>query len=162
MARVGTVWGVRLVEWSILALVVLALAWALGRYAQRVHAQAERAAVLSTLGAIRTAMVIEHLQRKVQGSSASSATSLGNPFDTARNYPPNYAGEVQGRNVRHVAPGQWVFDPQCACIGYKPLYAEGLQSLDRLDTLWFQRRTQGDVGTLAPLDRYVWFGQAVE
>ncbi|MDT8990223.1 hypothetical protein RQP54_05035 [Curvibacter sp. APW13] len=162
MARTVSVGGGRMVEWAILALVVLGFVWVFGLYASRVHGQAERAAVMTTLGTMRTAMVLEHLQVQVRGQASAAPESSANPFTAMGAFPPNYAGEVQGRDLSQVAPGQWAFDGQCRCIGYKPLYATGLESKDGLDALWFQSRAQAGVGTLVPLDRYVWLGMAVE
>lgn len=151
-----------MVEWSILALVVLGFVWAFGQYAKRVHSQAERAAVLTTLGAVRTAMVLHQLQGQVDARKNVPAVDAANPFDLLAQRPPGYGGEVVGRDVAAITPGQWVFDAQCACIGYKPLYADGLESRDALEALWFQRRGKGFALHLAPLDRYVWQGQVVE
>lgn len=162
LLRSTSPWGIRMVEWGILALVVLGFAWALGWYAQRVHAQAERAAVLSTLGAVRTSFVLGRLQTEVQGApSSTAAANAGNPFDQLERYPA-YGGEVRGRDVGAVAAGQWVFDVQCDCIGYKPLYLDALESSERLEALWFQRRGSGRSTFLVPMDRYVWQGQLVE
>ncbi len=151
-----------MVEWSILALVVLGFAGVFGYYAQRVHSQAERAAVLSALGALRTALVLEHLHTTVRNAPATQMTPATNPFDALAQHPATYAGTVTGRDVAAVAPGQWVFDADCACIGYKPLYLDWLQSSERLQALWFQRRGRGSATLLVPLDRYVWDGLLVE
>lgn len=151
-----------MVEWSILALVVLGFAGVFGYYAQRVHSQAERAAVLSALGALRTALVLEHLHTTVRNAPATQMTPATNPFDALAQRPATYAGTVTGRDVAAVAPGQWVFDADCACIGYKPLYLDWLQSNERLQALWFQRRGRGSATLLVPLDRYVWDGLLVE
>lgn len=149
-----------MVEWSILAVVVLGIAGVFGYYAQRVHSQAERAAVLTTLGALRTALVVQHLQQVASGE-AQVAQIGANPFEVLGQYPSNYAGLVQGRDVGAVAPGQWVVDAQCGCIGYKPLYRDWLESDDQLEALWFQRRNGGTVAILVALDRYVWQGQLI-
>lgn len=151
-----------MVEWSILVLVVLGFAGVFGHYAQRVHSQAERAAVLTTLGALRTALVLEHLHTTVGAASAPQAPAFDNPFDALAQRPAAYAGSVTGRDVGTVAPGQWVFDAECGCIGYKPLYLDWLQSREQLQALWFQRRGRGSATLLVPLDRYVWHDQLVE
>ena len=151
-----------MVEWSILALVLLGFVGVFRYYAKRVHSQAERAAVLTTLGALRTALVLEHMQAEVGGTPAKKAPTSANPFDALAQPPASYAGTVTGRDVGAVVPGQWIFDAQCGCIGYKPLYLDWLESEDRLEALGFQRRDQGPVSTLLPLDRYVWDGQLVE
>lgn len=162
MARARAVWGVRMVEWGILALVLLAFVWFFGQYAKRVYSQAERAQVLTTLGALRTAMVLGHLQSAVQGNSMAAVQRSANPIHALDSIPPNFGGEVVGRDVTAVRPGQWVFDVQCGCIGYKPLYLDWLESQENLDALWFQQRSLGAVGVLVPLDAYIWQGQRVE
>jgi hypothetical protein len=153
-----------MVEWGILALVLLGVVWFFGQHAKRIQSQAERAQVLTTLGALRTAMVLGQLQIEVQGRKKPVVVLpvSANPFDTLGTYPPNYGGEVTARDVAGVLPGQWVYDAQCACIGYKPTYPDGLESQENLDALWFQRRAMGVVGVLVPLDRYIWDGQKVE
>lgn len=150
-----------MVEWGILALVVLGFAWVFGQYAQRVHSQAEHAGVLSMLGALRTALVMQHLQQNVAGS-AQAAQASANPFDALEQYPANYAGLVRGRDVGAVASGKWVFDAECVCVGYKPLYLDWLDSREKLEALWFQRHGSGGASLLVPLDRYVWHAQPVE
>lgn len=161
--RKETLWGARMVEWCLLALVVLGFVGVFGHYAKRVHSQAERAAVLTTLGALRTALVLEHLQTEVGNASATKVVlESDNPFDALEQHPASYAGHVKGRDVGAVVPGQWVFDVQCGCIGYKPLYLDWLESGEQLEALWFQRRGRGSASLLIPLDRYVWHGQLVE
>lgn len=155
--------GVRMVEWGVLALLVLGFTWVFGQYAQRVHSQAERASVLTTLGALRTALVIQHLRHEVSGTvPADAQAASANPFDAVEQYPASYAGLVRGRDVGAVAPGQWVFDAECVCIGYKPMYLDWLDSGEKLEALWFQRRGSGGASLLVPLDRYVWHAQLVE
>lgn len=164
MARPGrnrALWGVRLVEWGILALVALGFSWALGHYAQRVQALAERASVLTTLGALRTALVLRHLQDNVPRTPSAPLPALQNPFDALERTPANYAGAIRNRDVAATPAGQWVFDGACRCVGYKPLYAETLTSRDQLPALWFQLQSQGTVLHLVPLDDYQWLGERV-
>ena len=101
--------------------------------------------MLTTLGALRTAMVLGHLQSAVQGNSMAAVQRSANPFHALDSIPPNFGGEVAGRDVGAVRPGQWVFDAQCGCIGYKPLYLDWLESQENLDALWFQQRSLGAV-----------------
>lgn len=151
-----------MVEWSILVVVLLAFVWFFGQYSKRVYSQAERAQVLTTLGALRTGMVLGHLHSTVQGNSKAGVKRSANPFDALDATPPNFGGEVVGRDVASVHPGQWVFDVQCGCVGYKPLYLDWLESQEKLDALWFQQRSLGAIGVLVPLDAYIWHGQRVE
>lgn len=150
----------RMLEWSLLSLLVLAVMSALYYYARMVHAQAERAAVLTTLGALRTALIVQQLPVVAHSATDSSAQNP-NPFDSLTTLPAAYAGTVQGRDVAAVADGQWVFDEGCACIGYKPLYPEWLQTDDGLRVLWFQHRGSGNTSQWVALGQYVWQDQPI-
>lgn len=161
MARRQALLGSRLVEWGILAVTILLLAGAFGFYAFRVQGQAERAAVISTLGALRTALVVDHLQQAVN-SPATAAPLDRDPFDTLARLPTNYAGRRSGKQLENVADGQWVFDPVCVCVGYKPLHREWLETSGTDALLWFQVITgAGGIRELQAQGSYLWQGQPV-
>ncbi len=155
----GPLWERRLIEWAILGLLVLALAGSLGYYGYRVQGQAERAAVQSTLGALRTALVLDRLRQVLPSAGAPLASS--DPFATLEALPANYAGQVSGRDVTDVRAGSWVFDAGCGCIGYKPLRPEWLEGTPGPSALWFRVVEQRGVRQLEPMDAYAWLGQAV-
>ena len=151
-----------MVEWGILLVLVLVVAGVLGRQARVVQGQAERAAVISTLAALRTALVLDHLQ-KVVGSSdpVGVAPVQRNPFVLLGSVPPNYAGEFGALQLEQVPSGSWVFDRECSCVGYLPLDPQWLESPPNTQTTWFAVQ-----GTAAPLqitarENYVWQGQVV-
>ena len=162
MARRQALLGSRLVEWGILALVILVLAGCFGYYAYRVQGQAERAAVISTLGALRTALVLDQLRQAVATPSTATAPNR-DPFAALERLPANYAGRRAGQKLEEVVAGQWVFDEACVCVGYKPLHGEWLESFGADQLLWFQV-TAGDGGVrqLHAQRSYLWQGQTVE
>lgn len=154
-------WGSRMVEWGLLAIVILILGGIFGYYAYRVQGQAERAAIMSTLGALRTALVVDHLSRVVAPQQRGEPSASDNPFDALQRLPANYGGVVQGRSVDAIAPGNWVFDPACPCVGYKPLHLEWLESPPDVEVLWFEVRQEAAVRQLHPLAAYRWQGQSI-
>jgi len=50
------------VEWGVLVVCIAVVTGVLWRYGQQVRAQSERAAVQSTLGALRTALVLDYVR----------------------------------------------------------------------------------------------------
>ncbi len=105
-------WTVRMLEWSLLAAVVAVLVLLFAGEVRVTKGQGELAAVKSTLGALRTALVIDHLQKKVMAGSSPVAQAQRNPFELLQRQPANYAGEVTPAQAVAAPPGSWVFDPQ--------------------------------------------------
>lgn len=144
----------RLVEWSIIAAVLISLVWALEHEARALRGQGEKVAVRSTLNALRASLVIDQLLGQVRGTPAPK-----NPFTLLQELPPNYGGELPMRNIYSVPPGSWVFDPECGCVGYRVLYAQWLEPAQEADALWFRVVLNGGETGLRPLAAYQWFGQ---
>jgi hypothetical protein len=151
----------RLLEWSVLAGVIVVLGVVFARQVRAVQGQAELAAVKSTLGALRTAFVIDYSRKHTKaGTSALVPTQL-NPFELLENNPVNYRGAMTAVEAAKAPMSGWVFDPVCVCVGYLPL-----------DDLWFDSPS-GDVmawyqvsGAPGPLqltakEAYVWQGKVV-
>jgi hypothetical protein len=67
-----------MVEWSMLALVIVLLLGVFAYKVREVHAQAELASVRLTLGNLRTALVLDHLRRSVPSGAGAAVQS--NPF----------------------------------------------------------------------------------
>ena len=128
----------RTLEWSVLIGVVLVLMLVFFRQVRVLQGQAELSAVKTTLGALRTALVLEYLHQRVQGGSQASVPLQHNPFELLERQPVNYRG-VMGAIEAVAAPaGSWVFDSSCICVGYLPLYGEWLDS-PRGDVMaWYQ------------------------
>jgi hypothetical protein len=154
-------WSRRMVEWGILVVLVLVLLGAFERQLRVVQGQAELAAVQSTLGALRTAFVLEHLQQAVAAHAPSVAVPQRNPFLLLKSLPANYAGQFGMRNAYAAASGSWVFDPDCVCIGYLPLYPQWLQSPPDTSTMWWRASAPPGPMFLTPLHPYVWQGQSL-
>lgn len=148
----------RMVEWGILALVVLALAGVFVYRMQSVQAQAEGAAVGSTLGALRTAFVLDHLQRQAHRTQGAVADIQHNPFELLERQPTNYRGAMSFSQADSLPAGSWIFDPACACIGYLPIWPQWFDSPSGDVMAWFH--IHGDPGPLqiTPNEAYAWHG----
>lgn len=147
-----------MVEWSILALVVLVIAGVLGQKLRVVQAQAELAAVKSTLGALRTAFVLAHLQRKPTSVGNRDVFVQHNPFELLDRYPLNYHGKIRAIESYDVPAGTWVFDPVCNCVGYRPLATEWFESPSKDSMAWYQVSATAGPLQLAPREDYLWHG----
>jgi len=148
-----------MVEWSILALVIVLLLWVFAHKVREVHGQAELAAVRATLGNLRTAFVIDHLRRSVP--SGAGAALQPNPFELLQRRQPNYFGEARAAQALAAPAGSWVFDPACVCIGYLPLNADWLQSPHGDVMAWYQIEGARGPLQLSAKEAYVWQGQAL-
>ncbi|MDZ7890470.1 MAG: hypothetical protein U5L73_01785 [Rhodoferax sp.] len=160
-------WNSRWVEWGILTLCIAIATAVLWRYGQQVRAQTERAAVQSTLGALRTALVLDYVQsmlpqRKSTGGPVAANGIVPNPFGMLQQPAANYAGEVPAALLQEVAPGRWVFDQRCGCIGYKPLEQGGLDAPAGVQAIWFMVESTAAAYQLRPIQAYVWGGLPVE
>ena len=151
-------WGIRIVEWGILAIVMLILAGVFGHYARQVQGQSERASILSTLGALRTALVLNNVHQSVASKQRSRANANTNPFDTLERLPANYGGIVHDREVNAVTPGRWVFDPECPCVGYRPMDPEWLEAPPGTQMLWYLVVQEAGIDQLHPMADYKWQG----
>jgi len=147
----------RVKEWGIAALLVAALVVVFMKYMREVQAQGEYAAVRTTLGALRTALVIEHLQRHVAPVADSvTAKPPRSPFDLLELRPANYAGVVSADKAQSVPAGSWVFDPACPCIGYRPLDDGWLDSPSGDVMAWYQLGGAPGPLQLTARERYKW------
>jgi hypothetical protein len=126
-----------------------------------VQGQAELAALQSTLGALRTALVLEHIRHTVSGDAQSVAAPQRNPFLLLDTVPPNYLGERAVLKTESAAPGSWVFDPVCSCVGYVLRYPALLDSPADLPALWFSVTGSAAPFSISANETYVWQGQVV-
>lgn len=152
-------WSGRLREWGIVVVVLLTLMAVFERHVRVVQSQGELAAVKSTLGALRTALVLDFLQQTVHTARPNVLAPQRNPFLLLKALPDNYAGEFGALHMDTVAPGRWVFDPNCSCVGYLLLYPQGLESPAPVPAIWF--KVGGAPGPLqiTAMETYVWQGQ---
>ncbi len=147
-------------EWSILLAVVLVLIGVFGREFRFVQGQGELAAIKTTLGALRTALVIDHLHATTAGHQAV-AQPQRNPFLVLDHAPTNYAGVLGAVKADAIPPGNWVFDAFCNCIGYEPLYSHALEEAGDAPMLWFRVSAPPGPLQISPLQIYKWQGQTV-
>lgn len=132
-----------------------------------VQAQVEVSAIKTNLGGLRTALVIDYVARQAAVSTVravaapAQADSGANPFQLLHRVPANYVGEVRAAEASRLPPGSWLFDPECRCIGYRPLYPEWLSSPSGAGVLWFD--VVGDSGPLQlrPRELYRWKGEVL-
>ena len=141
-------------EWSMVALVILGLAWAFEREIRSLQAQSERVFVLSTVASLRTALVINRLARELRPGDASLLEK--NPFRLMQQVPSNYAGEMPMRDVYQAVPGSWVLDPECHCVGYRLLHPGSLEPPQELGVIWFRIGNLQGGPALTPLSDYRW------
>lgn len=131
---------VRTVEWTCVAAVLVVFWVVFGQHVRAVRGQVEEAAIKTTLGALRTTIVLHHLQQQVQGERAldpQGSIDERNPFELLQRHPANYAGLINARESDLVLPGHWVFEPVCVCIGYRPTDPKWLASASGDSMLWF-------------------------
>ncbi|ABD71071.1 hypothetical protein Rfer_3362 [Rhodoferax ferrireducens T118] len=152
-------WNQRLVEWSMLALVIVLLLGVLAYKVRELHAQAELATVRSTLGNLRTAFVLDHLRRSVP--SGAGAAVQNNPFELLEHRLPNYFGAASAAQALAAPAGSWVFDAACVCVGYLPLGTEWLQSPTGDVMAWYQISGAPGPLQLTAREVYVWQGQVM-
>ena len=152
----------RLVEWSILIGVIVVLMLVLARQVRVVQGQAELAALRSTLNALRTALLIDHLHKSVAPVNSTVAMPALNPFALLQQPPTHYLGEMTAAEAELAPAGSWVFDPVCVCVGYLPIYAQWFDSPSGATMAWYQ--LGGDSGPLhlTAKEAYVWQGQAMK
>jgi hypothetical protein len=152
----------RSAEWSLLVVLILVLMGVFGQQIRAVQGQAERAAIKTTLGALRTALVIDHLQSAAGQKGKTVASPQRNPFLLLDHLPANYAG-VLGNPKADAAPaGNWVFDAYCNCIGYGPMYPYALETGGDDRVLWFRVSAQAGPLTIAPMHTYRWQGDVID
>lgn len=159
------VWNTRLAEWGLVLLLVVALGAVLAYQVREMRGQAELAQIKSTLGALRTALVVAHLQSAVAGSrGGGQAVVLAqrNPFAALQQPPANYAGLADPQALAVLPGGSWVFDPGCACIGYRPLEATWLESPKDAMALWFRVEAAAGPMQITAMQPYVWMGQPLD
>ena len=153
-------WSGRLIEWGIVALILLALGFAFEREIRSLQAQSERVFVTSTVASLRTGLVLNRLTRELRPNDASLLVK--NPFLLMQQLPTNYAGEMPMRDIYRIAPGSWVFDPDCPCVGYRLLYPDWLEPRQEIGAIWFQVGKGSGASSLTPLATYVWLGSALK
>ena len=145
-----------MLEWSIAALILVALIWVFERQASIVQGQSERMAVRVTIRVLRDALVVDRL---LKGSRAVAGTATPNPFSLLESLPANFAGEIAVSKVATAAPGSWVYDPECPCVGYRLMFPQWLEPAQLDDTIWFRLSTSATEVRLVSRVPYLWLDQ---
>lgn len=155
----------RVSEWSLLLAVVVVLVMWLAQQSRALQAQGELAAVRSTLGTLRTALVLSHLQAAV-AAGRSDVLNLqrhqANPFVHLARAPVNYLGERVWRDNARLAKGTWVFDPVCVCVGYTPQNEDWFDSVSGAGMAWFEVKLTSGIWQLTAREKYSWRGEVLE
>jgi len=151
----------RAVEWSLLVVVILVLMGVFAHQFRVVQARGELAAIKTTLGALRTALVIDHLQGAAATKGQVVAIAQRNPFLLLDHMPGNYAGVLAGGNADPVPGGKWVFDAYCNCIGYGPMYPFALDGGTDTPMVWFRISAPPGPLQITPVQAYHWQGELV-
>lgn len=103
--------GFTLIELIIVITVVVILAAVLLERVWFYQEQAEKAAMVEVVGAIQSALVMQHGRLLVRGmESEVTVLAADNPMRWLSKQPRNYSGEFYDPTPRSVAPGNWVFD----------------------------------------------------
>lgn len=149
----------RMVEWSLLAGLILVLTLVFVHQMRVLQGQAELSTIKTTLGALRTTFVLDHLRKNVASGNSSGALTQHNPFELLQRHPVNYRGEMTPAEAAAAPAGSWVFDPVCACVGYLPLHSEWFDSPSGDVMAWY--RVEGAPGPLqlTAKEAYVWQDQ---
>jgi len=150
----------RLLEWALVAAVLVALIGAFERQVGVVQGQAERLTVQLTLKLLRDTLTLEQLLKATRPPVASTQPKTTNPFALLQGVP-NFAGNATKATVGTVSPGNWVFDPECGCIGYRLRYPQGLEPTQEADVIWFRVEAVNGVFRLSPQANYRWFEQVL-
>jgi len=151
----------RMIEWSLVTALIAVLALVFMHQVRVLRGQAELSAVKTTLGALRTALVLDHLQKHVMPGNSPVASTQHNPFELLQRYPVNYIGEMTPAEAEAAPAGIWVFDPVCACVGYLPIYPEWLDSPSGGVIAWYQVSGAPGPLQLTAKEAYVWQGQVM-
>lgn len=150
---------VRLVEWSLVAMLIMGLVLVFLHQVRVVQRQAELAAVRTTLGALRTAMVLQHVQQRVAQPGQSVVELQRNPFELLQRRPANYAGVMRSAELAGLPPGNWVFEVECGCVGYLPADATEFDSPSGELIAWYRLERGAGPLQLTPKEAYFWQGQ---
>lgn len=161
-ARVGQAFlSVRIVEWSLLAALLLTLMVVFMNRVYVVQRQAELASVQSILGGLRTAFVLQYAHQAA-GHHRAGDVLQRNPFELLQQRPVNYWGVSETGTVAEVPPGHWVFDAACVCVGYRPADATTFDSPSGAAMAWYRvEQPQAGPFLLTAKERYVWQGRVL-
>ena len=159
--RTPSFWNSRYFEWGVVIVVLFSIVGVFARQYRQLEGQAEYAAIQSTMGNMRTALLLDFLQRSASARAQAAPGSEQNPFPLLMTPIENYAGEVPMAEQADVEPGSWVFDGKCVCVGYRPLHPEWLLPAKDPAVLWFKLSSNGGPIQMTALHHYRWQGQTI-
>lgn len=111
----------------VVAIIGVLLAVAVNRLLPYID-EAERIAVLTVEGQLRSSLVLEAARRIVRGQSASISELEGsNPIKLLLEPPKNYVGELRFDRGDEVPAGHWYFDQRSLQLVYRPGLSYGLR-----------------------------------
>jgi hypothetical protein len=146
----------RAFEWLVVIVVISTVIAVFVGHVREVQGQGEFAAIKTTVGALRTALVIDHLHKQARAGLAPRHQAPVNPFDLLHLKPVNYWGAVNPDRVATVPTGSWVYLAQCPCVGYKPMDDLWLGSPSGDPRVWYIITGMPGVLQLTPKERYHW------
>ena len=148
-------------EWSVVAGVILVLIFVSSRQMRVLQVQAELSAVKATLGALRTAFVIDHLHKQVLAVNPSVVTMQRNPFELLERRPLNYLGQLTLSEAAAAPAGSWLFEPVCGCVGYVPLFSQWFVSPTGDFVAWYVVSTAPGPLLLTAKAVYAWHDDVI-
>ena len=154
--------GRRIIEWSLLAILVLVVLTVFMRQSFVVRGQAELAAVKTTIAALRTAMALHQLAVQVAGQKPVVALQQQNPFVLLERKPLNYVGEADLTSIQNAPPGSWIFNAVCRCVGYLPTDQSWVSAPNGAGIIWFRVSAPADSPQLLAAQPYRWQGQPLD
>jgi len=146
----------------VVALVLAALVLVFLQQVRVLQRQAELASVKATLGVLRTAFVMRHLQGQAAGEVLSVATAQRNPFELLQQRPANYRGVIRMSDVARLPPGGWAYEPVCGCVGYLPADSAEFDSPSLDPVAWYVVDSKTLPFQLSAKQTYFWAGQVLD
>ena len=150
-----------MVQWSLLAAVIVVLIFIFVRHVRVLQGQAELSTVKSTLQVLRMGLLIDHLQNSLTAGQSSVALRQRNPFELFQQRPSNYLGEMSRAQAALAPGGSWVYDGDCACVGYLPLNDQWFDSPSGDVMAWYAVNNALGPLRLTAKESYVWQGRAI-
>ena len=155
-------WNSRQFEWSLVLAVLLCVGGFAARQYRQLEGLGEYGAIQSTLGNMRTALLLDYLQRLAANRPPAAPGREQNPFVLLSMSVGSYAGVVPMSQQTEVAPGSWMFDERCVCVGYRPLHPQWLEPIPGPAALWFRLTTRGGLVQVTAMQHYRWQSQPID
>ena len=117
--------GLSLLEFKLAVIIVsLLIVFAFQRIAS-LQSDMERAAVRSTVAAMREALSLQFARLVVDGDLAQARDYIGgNALALLHPPPAGYAGRVHHAHAADLRPGHWYYDAAAGTVLYRPAYGE--------------------------------------